>query len=89
MKHEDILREVAQELNLPFEVVKESYLKSWEFIKTTIEVLPLKEELSEEEFKKLRVSFNLPSLGKFYTDYQKMTGVKEQFLYSLKLKKRI
>ena len=33
-------------------------------------------QLSEEEFKKLRTSFNIPSLGKLSCSYERMKRVK-------------
>ena len=48
-------------------------------IKTTIEALPLKEDLTEEEFSKLRTNFNIPSLGKLSCTLNKYKGTKSRF----------
>lgn len=40
--------------------------------------MPLKEELSEEEFKKLRPNINIPSLGKLACSYDRYVGIKKR-----------
>lgn len=62
----EIYEEVAKKLELPVEVVEATYENYWKFFKTKIEELPLKSNLTEEEFKKLKTSFNVPSVGKFF-----------------------
>ena len=68
-------------MGIPIEVVRAAYLSQWQFIRNTIEALPLKEELSEEEFNQLRTSFNLPSLGKIYTTRDKVQRTKRKIDY--------
>lgn len=48
--------------------------------------LPLKEDISEEEFSKLRTNFNIPALGKFNCTYSRMQGVKKRFEYIKKIR---
>lgn len=79
MIYSDILKQVASELNLPLEVVKLAYESQWKFIRESIKALPLKQDLSEEEFNKLRTNFNVPSLGKLACTYKRYRGVKKQF----------
>lgn len=67
--NEDIYKEVAEELGLPVEVVKEAYKAMFSFMKEKIEALPLKQFITEEEYSKLRTSFNIPSLGKLACPY--------------------
>ena len=86
MNYKDIIGKVSKELNIPEEVVDKAYKMSWKFIKDTIQALPLKEEISEEEFNNLRTSFNLPSLGKLNTTWDKVVGVKKSFNYLRKLR---
>lgn len=83
----EIYLKVAQELGLDPEVVKAAYLSQWQFIRTNIETLPLKGELSEEEFNKLRTNFNLPSLGKIYTTFDKVQKVRKRVEYLTELMK--
>lgn len=78
---DEIYAKVAADMGLPIEVVRAAYLSQWQFIRNTIEALPLKEELSEEEFNQLRTSFNLPSLGKIYTTRDKVQRTKRKIDY--------
>lgn len=87
MIYPDIVTSVSTELNISKEVVDSAYKSFWDFIKSTIKELPLKEDFSEEEFSKLRTNFNIPSLGKLVCTYDKVSSVKRRFKYIKKLKK--
>lgn len=65
LRYEAAIKEVSDKLNLPEEVVDKTYKAYWKFVRNTLSSLPLKQELTEEEFKQLRTSVNVPSLGKF------------------------
>lgn len=80
---------VAKELGIEEEVVKKAYLSFWEFIRNTIQELPLKEDLTEEQFKQLRTNFNIPSIGKLSCTYERYLGIKERFKYIKKLKENV
>lgn len=82
----NIYKEVSKELNIPEEVVTTAYRSFWGFIRHTIEKLPLKEDLTREQFDELRTNFNIPSLGKLHCTYERMLGVKENFNYIKKAK---
>ena len=56
MNYPDIVGKVSRELNLPKEVVDKTYKAYWLFIKNHIQSLPLKENLNEEDFAKLRTN---------------------------------
>lgn len=86
MKYIDLVSIVSKELNIPIKVVDKAYKSYWEFIKTTIQALPLKEDINEEEFSKLRTNFNIPSLGKLVCTYDRMVGVKKRFNYIKKIR---
>lgn len=88
MKYPDIINKVSQEVNISKEVVNVAYKSYWEFIKKTIQSLPLKEDISEEEFNKLRTNFNIPSLGKLSCTYDRMMGVKKRFEYIKQLREK-
>lgn len=87
MTYEEIINTVAKELNLPVDLVKNTYKAYWQFIRDTIEALPLKEDISEEEFSKLQTNFNIPSLGKLSCTRDRYLGVKKKFEYIKKLRK--
>lgn len=79
MTYKSIIKKVSEELNLPLEVVDKAYKAYWVFIKDTINSLPLKENINEEEFTKLRTNFNIPSLGKLCVTWDRMLKVKKKF----------
>lgn len=81
MNYPDIIGKVSQETGLPPEVVDTAYKSYWKFIKQTIQSLPLKDGISEEDFTKLRTNFNIPSLGKLTCTFDRMMGVKKRFKY--------
>lgn len=66
--------------------MKKAYESYWLFIRENIKALPLKEDLSEEEFKELKTNFNIPSLGKLTCTYERMLGVKKRFEHIKKLR---
>lgn len=65
------IEEAAKELNLPMEFVKKVYNGYWYTIKKKIQQMPLKEELTEDEYKNIQTSVNIPSLGKLHCTYLK------------------
>lgn len=79
MNYSDIIGKVSEEMNLPKGVVDKTYKAFWLFINQYIQSLPLKENLSEEDFAKLRTNFNIPSLGKLSCTYKRMIGMKKRF----------
>ena len=86
MNYPDIIGKVSQEMDIPLEVVDTAYKSYWKFIKQTIQSLPLKDDISEEEFAKLKTNFNVPSLGKLTCTYDRMIGVKKRFKYIKRLR---
>lgn len=68
----DIIDKISKRLNIPSYVVTVVYRSYWEFIKHKIENLPDLESISEEDFNKLNVNFNIPEIGKFTTSFEKI-----------------
>ena len=68
------------------EVVDAAYKSYWEFIKQTIQSLPLNDDISEEDFTKLRTNFNIPSLGKLCITWDRLMGCKKRFKYIKRLR---
>ena len=89
MNYPDIIGKVSQEMNIPLEVVDAAYKSYWKFIKQTIQSLPLKDDISEEDFIKLRTNFNIPSLGKLTCTFDRMVGVKKRFKYIKRLRENV
>lgn len=81
MEYSEIFKQISKEQNLPIEVVEEVYKSFYKFIRSKIIELPLKDELSKEEFLKLRTNFNIPSLGKLSCSYDRYLRMKEKQKY--------
>ena len=88
MTYEQILQNVADNLNLPVNLVRKTYRAYWQFVRDTIQELPLKEDLSEEDFKSIKTNFNIPSLGKLYCTRERYLGVKKRFEYIKNLREK-
>lgn len=68
---EKTLDRLSVELKIPRKEILEAYKAYWKFIRSTIEKLPLKEDLDEIEFGRLRTNFNISKLGKLHCTYQR------------------
>ena len=79
MTIKQITQKVANDMNLPEEVVYLAYKLFWEYIKATIKDIDFKDNLSKEEFDKLRPNFNIPSIGKLHCTYDEYLRTKKQF----------
>lgn len=86
MNFKEIVAKVSKEIDIPEDVVATAYRSYFQFIRTVITDLPLKNDITEEEFNNLRTSFNLPSLGKLYTTYQDICNVKKRYEIIKKIK---
>lgn len=75
------IKRLAWELKLPVSTVELVYNSYWKFIRNKIGLLPFDKVLTEEEFNKLRTSFNIPSLGKLGCTYKMYCSVKNQEKY--------
>lgn len=88
MRFKDIITKVAEDNNIPVDIVSKAYKAYWLYIRNSVQSIPLKGELTEAEFSLLRPNFNIPSLGKLYVTYDKYKGVKKRFNYIKLLRKR-
>lgn len=89
MNYPDIIGKVSEELNLPKEVVDKTYKAFWLFINQSIQSLPLKDNINEEDFAKLRTNFNIPSLGKLCVTWDRLMGCKKRFKIIKKLRENV
>jgi len=80
MMYERVIAKVADTVGLDKDLVNKVYRAYWKAVKEHIEELPLKEDLSEEDFNKLRPNVNIPSLGKLYVTYDRYKRIKKQNL---------
>ena len=62
----DLIAKIAEEADLSVEVVEKVYKAYWRYLRTKME------EIDFSEDKPHSYSFNVPSIGKFYTDSNKV-----------------
>lgn len=79
MTYNEIVAQVAGSTGLSKKMVDRIYKLYWRSVREYIKSRTLKEDLTEEEFIKLKPNVNVPSLGKFYVDFNKYKRLKEQY----------
>ena len=75
MTYDEVIGKVSKSLGVSKRLVDRTYRAYWRAIREHITSLPLKEDLSDEEFAKLQPNVNIPSIGKLYVTldrYKKM-----------------
>lgn len=77
MTYEEIISQVAQSTDINKELVDKIYKSYWRAVYEYITSLPLKEDLSDEEFMKLKPNVNIPSLGKLYVTLDRYKKIKK------------
>lgn len=79
MTYNEIIDSVAERLGLPRELVDRTYRAYWKAIRTHMASLPLKEDLSDEDFMKLQPNVNIPSIGKFHVTLDRYKRMKKMY----------
>lgn len=79
MTLDEIIVKVAESTGLPKVLVERIYRAYWRSIREYIVSLPLKDDLSDEEFNKLKTSVNIPSIGKLYVSAERYRVLKNIF----------
>lgn len=81
-----IAGEVSKELDIPKEVVLVAYRSFFQFSREVFANIPFEELQTEEDLEKYRVSINMPFLGKFYSNWNrvlhtriKQTNIKKKY----------
>lgn len=77
--YDKIFKEVSEETGIPYNQVRLAYKYFWKFIKNTFISFPLKNNLTKEEFEKLRCSFNVPYLGKIGCSWDRYKKITEKY----------
>lgn len=88
MEYEDIVSRVADSMGLSKKLVDRTYKAYWKAVKEYITTLPLKQDLSDEEFLKLRPNVNIPSIGKLYVTLARYKTIKKKHFEIEKLKNK-
>lgn len=83
----EIVKKVAKQTGLPEIEVAKIYKAYWKAVRITLENLHLKDNLTDEEFSKIRTSINIPSLGKIACTIKKYRATQERFRRIRELKK--
>lgn len=79
MTYDDIMTAVASSCKLDKKTVSKIYFAYWKAVRDHIKALPLKEDLNEMQFNKLKPNVNIPSLGKLYVTYDYYKRVKKHY----------
>lgn len=77
MTYNEIVEKVAKDCGLQKQMVDRTYKAFWRAVREYLSSQPLKEDLTDEEFLKLRPNVNIPSLGKFYVTLERYKGMKK------------
>lgn len=64
--NKDLIAKIAEEADLSVEVVEKVYKAYWKYLRTMIE------KINFDEGQPFKYSFNIPSIGKLYTDENKV-----------------
>lgn len=78
MTYDEIIQKVSEELDLPKKFVDKIYRAFWRAVREHIESLPLKEDLTDEQFMELQPNVNIPSIGKLYVTLDRYRRLKKQ-----------
>lgn len=76
MTYKEIIADISVRLNLPKGLVDRTYRAYWRAVREHIQSLPLKEDLTDEEFLKLQPNVNIPSIGKLYVTLERYRAMK-------------
>jgi hypothetical protein len=78
MEYNEIIAIVSDKIGLSKDMVDKVYKSYWRSVKEYISSLPLKEDLSDEEFLSLQPNVNIPSIGKLYVTLDRYKRLKQK-----------
>ena len=92
MTFKQIIKQVAKELNLPEDLVRNTYKNYWKVIKQIIERNNIKSNdnliFTSDEFNNNVININIPSIGKLNCTYDKYLKTINRFNLINNIKKR-
>ena len=80
------VEKAANDLGFDKKLVDKIYRVYCKLIVDKLASLPLKKDLTKEQFNELQTSVNLPSIGKIYCDWKNYYGQKQRVKYVQKAK---
>ena len=87
-----IIKQVAKELDLPEDLVRNTYKSYWKVIKQIIERNNIKSNdnliFTSDEFNNMQMNINIPSIGKLNCTYDKYQKTIARFNLINKIKRR-
>lgn len=89
MSLNEIIKKVSEQTGIPREIVDRTYRAYWRVIRKHITSLPLKEDLTDEEFMQLQPNINIPSIGKLYVTLDRYQRMKKAFNKYKELKEHV
>ena len=79
MTYDEIIDKVSIDTGLPRRLVDRTYRAYWKVVREHISSLPLKEDLTDEEFMRLQPNVNIPSIGKLYVTLDRYRRIKTSY----------
>lgn len=87
MTYDEIIASVSASLGLPKGLVDKAYKSYWKAVREHITSMPLKEDLTDEEFMRLRPNVNIPSIGKLHVTLDRYHKMRKSFEMKQQIKK--
>lgn len=84
----NIYKEASRTTGISKDIVEKAYNSYWRAVREHLSSLPLKEDISEEEFNALQPSINMPSLGKLYVTYERQKALRRTYKEHIKTSKQ-
>lgn len=65
-----LIHSIGLKYNLQDEVIRKIIASPYKFAKEKIKSLEINDDITEEEYNKLKTNFNFPSIGKLYSSFE-------------------